>query len=270
MTTNLAKAKNFFGMLKKGPDGKPVGKIMVVYYGSDAAMIGSASPAVNNENRLGLSGHKYDGEWKVHDDYKNHVVSFPVTDFLTEFKDDSLIYHSYQFEPACLFQIYKAVIVKETKTIQRANSIGMYSTITTNIAPGFYTIKNKRYGFYLSSEGDKSSDREREIGTGTKLDSIKYQWWIEPKEGNDVHVRNANRDLWMFFVNAFWSGNQRGIHLQDKSYMLKIQDNGDGTFSVQNHPKYSSSKHKWLSFYDGKLQAGHVVGENEKWYIERV
>ncbi len=95
------KATNFFKMLKTDESDKPMGKIYVIYYGSDSAL--AASYLANNEARIGSVGHKKDGEGegKVRADLKDYIEDYDVDEsWFTG--DDEAFKHSYQLEPAAI------------------------------------------------------------------------------------------------------------------------------------------------------------------------
>ncbi len=63
------KATNMFKTLKRDESGKPIGKIYVVHYKWDKAMVASATPFMNGETRIGAKGHKKNGQDKIMKDY---------------------------------------------------------------------------------------------------------------------------------------------------------------------------------------------------------
>ena len=97
------KASNFFKMLKVDESGKPIGKIYVVHYKWDKAMLASATPFMNGETRIGAKGHKKNGQGKVRADMKDYIEDY---DMYSNIKwrggDDDQKKHSYQFEAAAV------------------------------------------------------------------------------------------------------------------------------------------------------------------------
>lgn len=99
------KASNFFKMLKVDGSNnpKPIGKIYVVHYPWDKALMGSATPFANNETRLGSVGHMKNGADKVRFDMKDYVEDYNISSKITWFGgDDDLLKHSYEFEAAAI------------------------------------------------------------------------------------------------------------------------------------------------------------------------
>jgi len=95
----LKKADNLFSMLQTGNDGKPKGKIYVVYNPWDMALIGST--ATNAEKRLGTYGA--DDEDKIRDEFKDYIKGYNIYPDLGHIVDKYKL-HSYQFEvPAIKF-----------------------------------------------------------------------------------------------------------------------------------------------------------------------
>ena len=105
------KASNLFKMLQVNQSGKPVGKIYALHYRWDKALMGSQTPLVNNETRLGSVGHMKDGEGKVRADMKDYIEDHDMYSHLSWFSgDDNLLKHSYQLEPAAIeFYFSKAI-----------------------------------------------------------------------------------------------------------------------------------------------------------------
>ena len=97
------KASNFFKMLKVNESSKPSGKIYVVHYRWDKAMLASSTIFFNNETRIGGAGHKKDGEDKVRADMKDYIEDYDMYSNIKSFGgDDDKKKHSYQFEPAAI------------------------------------------------------------------------------------------------------------------------------------------------------------------------
>jgi len=99
----LQKADNLFSMLQKGNDGKPKGKIYVVYNPWDMALI--TSTGLNAEKRLGTYGEDED---KIRDEFKGYIKGYNIYPDLGHIED--MKKHSYQFEvPAIKFYFENAL-----------------------------------------------------------------------------------------------------------------------------------------------------------------
>ena len=110
------KASNFFKMLQVNESGKPIGKIYVLHYCWDKALLGSTSPIVNNETRLGSVGHMKDGAL-IRADMKDYIEDHDMYNSLTWFSgDDNLLKHSYQFEPAAI-EFYFSKDIGQTEEV---------------------------------------------------------------------------------------------------------------------------------------------------------
>lgn len=97
------KASNLLRMMQLDESGKPIGKMYVLHYKWDKALIGSQTPFVNNEKRLGSVGYMKDGESKVRADMKDYIENHNMHSHLTWFSgDDNMLKHSYHFEPAAI------------------------------------------------------------------------------------------------------------------------------------------------------------------------
>mmetsp|Transcript_16948 Transcript_16948/g.23921 ORF Transcript_16948/g.23921 Transcript_16948/m.23921 type:complete len:345 (+) Transcript_16948:35-1069(+) len=107
------KASNFFKMLKVDESGKPIGKIYVVHYKWDKAMVASATPLMNGETRLGAYGHKKDGDDKVRADMKDYIEDYDMyPNILWCGGDDDQKKHSYEFEPATV-EFYMSKVIEK-------------------------------------------------------------------------------------------------------------------------------------------------------------
>lgn len=98
------KASNFFKMLKVDEEsGKPIGKIYIVHYRWDKALLFSSTIILNSETRIGCLGHKKDGKDKVRADMKDYIEDYDMYSNISCCGgDDDTKKHSYQFEPAAI------------------------------------------------------------------------------------------------------------------------------------------------------------------------
>jgi len=107
------KATNMFKTLKVDESGKPIGKIYVVHYKWDKAMVASATPLMNGETRLGAYGHKKDGDDKVRADMKDYIEDYDMyPNILWCGGDDDQKKHSYEFEPATV-EFYMSKVIEK-------------------------------------------------------------------------------------------------------------------------------------------------------------
>jgi len=103
MDRKSRRQKNFFKLLATegtGSDAKPKGKIYVVHRSTDKALL--ASSIVNNEKRLGSVGYKSQGEDTILEEYKDYLENYDIRPDLGWTGDDTLNYHSYQFEKTAI------------------------------------------------------------------------------------------------------------------------------------------------------------------------
>mmetsp|Transcript_15140 Transcript_15140/g.17920 ORF Transcript_15140/g.17920 Transcript_15140/m.17920 type:complete len:394 (+) Transcript_15140:75-1256(+) len=105
----LQKANNFFSMLQKGNDGKPKGKIYVVYNPWDRALI--ASTGINAEKRLGT--YCEDDEDKIRDEFKDYIKGYNIHPDLPRNITDKRYLHSYQFEVPAIKYYYENSLASE-------------------------------------------------------------------------------------------------------------------------------------------------------------
>ena len=99
-------------MLAKGSDGKPKGKVYVIWNKYDKAL--ASSYIFNRESRLGKKGpgcvngwlfSYYDkGDEVIHDDFKEHIDDVDTSD--KKMENDKALSHSYQLDSWCV-QIYE-------------------------------------------------------------------------------------------------------------------------------------------------------------------
>lgn len=251
------KAVALKNMLKKGVDGKPLGKIYVLYNDSDRPLMGSASFFANWEDRLGRVGHKYEPGYVLEDMFGKYVESY---NYEAELQDDDrgvFGYHSYQFEQNAL-NYYASKLLKSVKKKP------------TEIA-GFYTIQSVLSKRFVKAEGDHWVGEEithTDDGTDTKC-----QFYFKPHQSSNgkknvtvnVNITNHQNTISMFFVNIGVNNNE--VQMQSNHYTLRIRENNDGTFTISN---MANQNNRMLSFYNDKVLQGDNFGTNEKWYIEPV
>ena len=92
-----------FRMLKVDESGKPIGKIYVLHYRWDKALMASSTPFVNNETRIGSVGHMKDGANKVRADMRDYIEDYDMYSYISWCDGDSnALKHSYQLEPAAI------------------------------------------------------------------------------------------------------------------------------------------------------------------------
>ncbi len=119
------KARNFMGMLAKGVDGKPKGKIVVTYTKADMALGFSNVANLAENNRLGrvsASGY-YHRSWilwrrgwrrddnKIHDEFKDHIKSVDMTDCAKN--DGGGARHNYQFSKETVEDVYDQYLLQD-------------------------------------------------------------------------------------------------------------------------------------------------------------
>lgn len=120
------KARNLIGMLAKGPDGKPKGKIVVTYTIEDIALqMSNVVHSPTDANRLGRvsAGGYYKGGWwwtsakdkwgrddsRIHHEFKDYIKSVDVTDFATKTKYG----HGYQFAKESFEKVYDQYVLPD-------------------------------------------------------------------------------------------------------------------------------------------------------------
>ena len=96
------KATNFFGMLAKTSDNKPMGKVYILWNDSDVALL--ASFWMNQETRIGKVGVGWVDGWfrnsyddkVIRDEFRGYIENFNVSEQKMEKDED--INHSYQLD----------------------------------------------------------------------------------------------------------------------------------------------------------------------------
>ena len=109
------KATNFFKMLKVDESGRPIGKIYVLHYRWDKAMVASSTIFMNNEQRIGGAGHKKDGQDKVRADMKDYIEDYDVYSEISCCccgSDIDCFKHEYEFEPFAIEFYFSKDIAK--------------------------------------------------------------------------------------------------------------------------------------------------------------